>query len=255
MSSPTPPTLESLAKRFPEVLNQMAAAAAKDATAEAQARAFAAACELMTQLVAALEASRGVDLAALEATLRTFAVSVPAGEIEAFLDKEGAVLRAIGLSDKQVAMALRALREAADEGALREVRLDAQRVLEGLRVLRDTCCRAQAVAGRGWRVSEETVEQGWLALFDACIVAGDLVSIPVGAAAGPLGLLGASLLAVGSVGSGVHSLFKRLDRLRGRLKQDEDAEAAHRANVAAMKTVRDAGPPERFKLKGKDKEG
>jgi hypothetical protein len=253
MESNTPPTLESLAKRFPDVLSRLEAAAGAKASAEVQSDAFKSACDVLTQVVGRLEMADS-DLASLETALSGFLISIPPSGIEAFLSNEASILRRLGLTDRHIEIATTALRDVAAGGGLRDLRVDAKQVLLVLRTLRDSLCRAQTIAGRGWKLSSKTVEQGVLVACDACIVAGDLLAIPVGATAGPLGLAAATLAAVGSVGGGLSSLMTRLDGLLGSLRRDEEAEKAHRDHEAAMETIRKAGPPGRLKLKG-EKDG
>ena len=251
MESKSPPTLESLAKRFPEVLNRLEAAAGANASAEVQADAFKAACDVLTQVVGRLEMAES-DLGSLETALSGFLISIPTSELETFLSNEASILRRLGLTDRYIEMATTALRDVAAGGGLRDLRVDAQQVLLGLRTLRDALCRAQTIAGRGWKLSSKTVEQGILVACDACIIAGDLLAIPVGATAGPLGLAAATLAAVGSVGGGLSSLMTRLDGLLGSLRSDEEAENAHRGHEATMEAIRKSGPPRRLKLKGEE---
>ena len=251
MDSNSLPTLESLAKRLPDVLRQLEAAASANASAAIHADAFKAACDVLTQVVGRLEMADS-DLASLETTLSGFLISIPTSGIETFLSKEVSILRRLGLADRHIEIAITALRDAAARGGLRDLQVDAKQLLLGLRSLRDALCRAQTVAGRGWKLSSKTVEQGGLVVCDACIVVGDLLAIPVGATAGPLGLAAAALVAVGSVGGGLSSLMTRLDGLLGSLRTDEESERAHRDHEATMEAIRKAGPPRRLKLKGEE---
>jgi hypothetical protein len=251
MESNFPPTLDSLAKRLPDVLRQLEAATSANAGAEIQADAFKAACDVLTKIVGRLEMTDS-DLTSLGAALSGFLISIPPSEIDAFLSNETSILRRLGLADRHINLAITALRNVAAGGGLRDLRVDATQVLLGLRSLRDALCRARTIAGRGWKLSSNTVEQGVLVVCDVCIVAGDLLAIPVGAGAGPLGLAAAALVAVGSVGGGLSSLMTRLDGLLGSLRRDEEAEKAHREHVATMEAIRKAGPPGRLKLKGEE---
>jgi hypothetical protein len=249
MEPNAPPSLADLANRFPAVLEKLSHAALDSATARTQQEAFGAGCELLTQLLARLEVNEDNNLVALDASLRDFLVSIPTERLDSFLSAKASVLKRLGLREPQVQAATDALSAVGTSGGLRELKIDAKQVLGALRVLRGGLCRAQAVTQRGWKLSSETVEHALHTALDACVIAGDLVAIPASVSTGPLGFTAAALLAVGSVGGGLSSLLKHVDRFLGSLKSDEDGEAAHGEHVAAMDAVRKAGSPERYKLK------
>jgi hypothetical protein len=237
---PNPPqNLTEIAKQLPDLLEKLGVAANKSSTVEQHREAFRMGCDLLTALVDCLD-KKDSALKTLQAALG-FSISVD--DIEKFVTAESDVLRRMNLTEKDIKAANELLRSLGKNGELRDLQVNESQTLEMLKSLRDSLCYLASLTERNRKVSTETVDIVSDSVLDTCLITGDLLAVPVGMAAGPLGVTAAVFLAVASVGSGLKSIFKKIGKLRDRVRQEGEDEKQSESSDQIQKALRKKPAP------------
>lgn len=206
MSDDSSSSLSEVVSKFGLLLSTFDKALKDAATAEEQHDAFKESCELLKALVNALS-QKNSALSEFGAAVGPFDIGIPKKQIETFLLREQEFFDRLKLDPASTKHALDSLRNANADG-LTASQLDSATVISALTELRDILCKTEGLTSGSFVVSRQLVKVCADALIDTLVIAGDTIGVATAVVGWPL--IGAALVAVGSIQMGLKGLIQKL---------------------------------------------